>query len=214
MSDQDKNTSRAGSMFDMPLGQFIGSVGNKQPTPGGGSVAAVAGALGAALGQMSLNYSIGKKSLVAFGDEHERLKGRFAKTLIMLQQLMGDDIEAFGLYNEALALPAGAEKDASIQLSLAACINVPRELAGVCLILLDDIYRLAGACTKWLMSDVMAAGAMAVAAVRMCDYNVRINVGSLDDAVAGRELSTASSADVRKSEVLLGAIEHLAGKGM
>ena len=49
------------------LADFLNAAAAKQPTPGGGSIAALAGALAASMGEMVLNYSIGKKSLA----EHE-----------------------------------------------------------------------------------------------------------------------------------------------
>ena len=57
-------------MFDAstPIGTFLTAAAAKQPTPGGGSVTALAGALAATMGEMTLNYSVGKKGLEAHQD--------------------------------------------------------------------------------------------------------------------------------------------------
>ena len=58
-------------MFDhnTTIGDFLNAAAAKQPAPGGGSATALAGALAAAMGEMVLNYSVGKKSLAKFEPE-------------------------------------------------------------------------------------------------------------------------------------------------
>jgi formiminotetrahydrofolate cyclodeaminase len=51
------------------LEDFLQAAASKQPTPGGGSITALVGALAAAMGEMVLNYSIGKVDLAAYEDE-------------------------------------------------------------------------------------------------------------------------------------------------
>jgi formiminotetrahydrofolate cyclodeaminase len=195
-------------MLDWSVRDFLARLGDKEPTPGGGSAAGVAAALAVGLGRMALSYSIGKKALREHQDLHERLASRLQRCARLAEALTEEDAQAFELYQQTASLPDGPEKDQQEQLSLAAAINVPRELAKLCLSLLDDLHVLRPACTPWLLSDLKAAGALAVAAVTLCEYNVRINTVGLDDAEQAQQLLAGAASDVRKAQKAQGALEY------
>lgn len=187
--------------------EFIESVAAKTPTPGGGSVAGVVGALGVALSEMALNFTRGKKKFA----EHEALYAavaqRFAKARTMFADLMADDMEAFQLYQSSTRLPDGQEKDQAVQLATAAAIDVPREMAKLALAALADMRSLADKCNPYLVSDLVAGAALASAVVRLCDYNVRMNVPNVADRQAATEIALASRTDVARANNTLDEIE-------
>src|SRR5688500_7571386 len=77
------------------LGQFLDATAAKQATPGGGSVTALTGALAASLGEMVLNYSIGRKGLEAFTNELKPALAELHRARQMLTQLMAEDQQAY-----------------------------------------------------------------------------------------------------------------------
>src|SRR5512141_134279 len=105
MSDQPENRCRRchrrrsgnGSMIDSSksLNELLTSVAAKTPTPGGGSVSAVVGALSAALGEMAVNFSIGKKGLEAYQDELRPALAELHRARAVLQELMIEDQAAY-----------------------------------------------------------------------------------------------------------------------
>jgi len=195
-------------VLGMPVREFIAAASAKTPTPGGGSVAGVVGALGVALGEMALNFSKGKKKLAEHAEYHEHLGGRLARARRMFQDLVADDIAAYSLYQEAMRQDDGPEKDSAVQLATAAAINVPREAAKLALALLEDMQQLAGKSNPWLITDLLAACALAAATVRLCDYNVRINVPQLADDDEAAQVKQASANDLAKADRLLQAVEE------
>jgi formiminotetrahydrofolate cyclodeaminase len=203
-------TTGAEQFTQMPVAQFIAATAAKQATPGGGSVAGVVGALAAGLGQMSVSFSRGKKKLAGHADAHERIFARLERAREMFQQLVADDMAAFAFFQEAGAADEASEKDAQVQLALAAAIDVPRETAKLSLAVLDDLFALVDKCSRWLVTDLLAGATLAAAVTELCDYNVRINARSLPDGNARRDLTEASRADVERARERLDALRAAA----
>lgn len=200
--------------LSLPVREFAAATAARTPTPGGGSVAAVVAALGAALGEMSLNFTRGKKKFAEHEAYYEHLAMRLGRTRQMMLDLVADDVSAYELYQDSTKLPDGVEKIQAVQLALAAAIDVPRELAKVSLSLLADLAELLPKCSKMLVSDLAAAAALAAAAVKLSDYNVRVNVPHLAETQAAAELHESSAADVRRALELLAAIEDQVKKDL
>jgi formiminotetrahydrofolate cyclodeaminase len=192
MTDDQKQPD----LLSMTVRQFVAAAAGKTPTPGGGSVAGVVGALAVALGEMALNFSIGKKKFAEYAEEHRHLLSRFGRAREMFQQLVADDIAAFTTYQEASRLPDGEEKDQAMEIATAAAIDVPREAAKLALAVLGDLETLAKMCNRHLISDLAAAAALCEAVSRLCDYNVRINVGNVRDPGAAGQLRSGSAGDL------------------
>src|SRR3954463_8306073 len=94
-------------MYDQSttIEKFLDASAARQPTPGGGSVAALAGALAASMGEMVVNYSLGKKDLEAFADELKPALAEYHRARGMLVQLMGEDQQAYAALTAARKLP-------------------------------------------------------------------------------------------------------------
>ncbi len=201
----------AKEMLRCPVEELVAAVAAKQPTPGGGSVAGLVAALATALGEMSLNFTAGKKKFAAHAEAHARLARRLGKTRRMFLDLIADDMTAYGMYAATAKLSAGPEKTQAEALALAAAIDVPREMAKLTLVLLDDLLSLADKCNPYLVSDLIAAGALAAAVTTLCDLNVRINAKQLADPQAAADLRAASAADRAKAHRQAGKIEEITG---
>lgn len=204
------NQPQAGDLLDSSVRGFASAVAAKTPTPGGGSVAGVVGSMAVALGEMSLNFTLGKKKYAQHEPVLKHLSGRLMHARSMFQDLVADDMAAYGLYREASGMADGPEKDAAVQLALAAAINVPREMAKLALAVLEDFVALSDKCNTYLISDLVAGAALLAATVDLCDYNVRVNVPQLNDGTAADDVRLASRGDVQKAYALKVAIEQAA----
>jgi formiminotetrahydrofolate cyclodeaminase len=197
-------------VLDLSVKKFIQAVAAKTPTPGGGSVAGVVGALAVALGEMSLVFTSGKKKFAAHQAFYDHLAPRLAKARAMFLDLVGDDMAAYSLYQDAGRRDEGPERDEAVQLALAAAIDVPRQGAKLALAVLEDFAALADKCSPYLISDLVAGAALAVAMARLCDYNVRINVPNVTDKAAAQDVRRSSAADVAHAEELFRRIDQAA----
>lgn len=176
-------------LVDTTLHEFSDALASDRPVPGGGSAAAYAGALGAALAAMVLRISA-KKSAEPLDDRIRQLDDLRSDFL----RLVDDDSAAFARFADARKLPRGtdAEKETRkkrMQAGLLSAARVPLEVAKTARRLLDACERsldLAGAAT---ISDIGVGALMAETALRGAALNVMINLASLEDAGQVKALS-------------------------
>lgn len=187
--------------------EFVAATADKTPTPGGGSVAGVVGALAAALGEMSLNFTRGKKKYAEHEPFYAHLGARLSHMRDMFAALVSDDVAAYTYYQETSKLPDGPEKIEAVQTATAAAIQVPVEMTKLSLALLEDLRSLCDKCNPWLISDLVAAAVLAVATARLSNYNVRINVPNLTDKEAAADIRATSMADVARAQAMFEEIE-------
>ncbi|HUT01631.1 MAG TPA: cyclodeaminase/cyclohydrolase family protein [Phycisphaerae bacterium] len=204
MTDQDQD------LLSLSVRGFVSATAAKQPTPGGGSVAGVVGALAVGLGEMALNFTKGKKKFAEHEAYYAGLSDRLARAREMFQQLVADDVAAFRNYQEAMRMEDGPEKDEAMDIATAAAIAVPREATKLALALLAEMRELAGKCNPWLISDLVASAALAEATCRLSDYNVRINLGNVKDEAAAGDLRAGSAGDLARAAALREEIEAAA----
>jgi glutamate formiminotransferase/formiminotetrahydrofolate cyclodeaminase len=172
---------------------FVAAVAGPTAAPGGGSVAAHAGALGAALVQMVAGLTIGKKKYAAVEGEMKEIALTASALVTELSALGPKDAAAYTAVMHAYKLPgetptdAAAKKDAVTDALLGAA-EVPLETARACVRVLDLAVAVAARGNTNAVSDAGVAALMADAACRGAVYNVRINIGSLEDKSKGARL--------------------------
>lgn len=174
------------------LSDFADLIASTTPTPGGGSAAAYAGALGASLvamvGRMALRHDLARERAVAeLVEEADTLRRHFLR-------LVEDDSAAFERVAAAMRLPkAGAEgrstRSQALQGALLGASRVPLETAKVARRLLDLCERVVDHATDAAVSDVGVGALFADAALRGAALNVMINIAALKDAGQVKELS-------------------------
>ena len=204
-------TEPTDDVLGMSVRDFAAATAAKTPTPGGGSVAAVVGALGTALGEMALHFTRGKKKFAAHEEVYAALDARLARARGMFEDLVADDMAAYGLYARTSKQPDGPDKGEALQIATAAAIDVPRQVAKLCLAVLHDLRALADKVNPWLATDLLAAAALAAATCRLCDYNVRVNAPQLSEAQAAADIRAASTADLQRADALRAEIEAVGG---
>lgn len=168
-------------------GDLLAAVAAKAPVPGGGAVAALIAGLGAALGEMVVNYSIGRKSLA----EHEALHAAVLTDLAALRErsltLADDDARAYARLNELWRLdasdPRRVDFDDAVRDAIAAPMGVV-EAASSTMGALERLLALPdGPATtnRHLDSDLAMAAILALAAAEAAAWNVRINLPQVAD---------------------------------
>jgi len=182
-------------MFDpsAPIGTFLDAAAAKQPTPGGGSVASLAGALAASMGEMTLNYSVGKKGLEAHQDVLVPALRELTHARGLLLQLMGEDQGAFAAVTAARKRPAAdPDRDACFAAALLACIRIPQAMAATGVAFLEIVDRVADRVNPWLLSDLAVCADLAMASTRCALHNVRANLPDVKDPADRASIESSS----------------------
>ncbi len=168
------------------LEKFLDDLASNAPTPGGGSAAAIMGAMGAALISMVCNVSIGKKGyegaeaeLKSVRDEAERLRRR-------LTAMVAEDVAAFDGLMAAYKQPKATDEDraaraAAIQVSLRQATDAPLGCARACAEVIALARRAAELGYHGVISDAGVGVLAANTALRSAALNVYINAPSLQD---------------------------------
>ncbi len=163
---------------EQAIGEFLAALSSGDPTPGGGSVAALSGALSAALGCMVCAIAGRKKG----GQELSALSERLLSLREKLLDLAGEDAEAFSGVMAAYRLPReDPERREAIERALAGAAEVPLRVAAACVELLGILVKLAPRATPQSVSDVGVAARLAGAAVESALLNVTINLAYMRD---------------------------------
>lgn len=161
---------------------FLDATAARQPTPGGGAVTALTAALAAAMGEMVIQYSIGKKGLEAYAGELRPVLSQFHRAREILVQLMAEDQSAYAAFSLAKKLPDGsAERAAQFPLALQACIRVPQAIAATAVSMLELSDRIINFVNPHLLSDLAVCCDLAMATARCAAYSVRANMCDVSD---------------------------------
>ncbi len=194
-------SNEAANYFGEPLTKFLDDAASATPTPGGGSVSALAAALGTTMAQMSAGFTLKSKK---YADAHatvEPLAESFTRAHQMFRRLVGEDIAAYGLYSEASKLPKDdPNRPERMKLALKTAIVVPEEIVATAVAVLEDVERLLPVCNPYLLSDVGCAAVLCEAAARAASLNVRVNLGMLDDKDAADEIAKQLSDRLERAE--------------
>jgi formiminotetrahydrofolate cyclodeaminase len=157
--------------------QFIAATAARSPTPGGGSVAALAGALAASLAEMSMQYTLGKKQFEAHRAEIAGAIDKLRKAAGLMQDLVYEDMAAYKLVGGFLKIPMEQRLANSEYLpAVVATIRAPQSVGGLALHILELCYELLPTCNPLLLSDLGAAAALAHATVHVAELNVLVNL--------------------------------------
>ena len=190
---------------------FLDSVAQPTATPGGGSVAALAGALGASLGQMVAGLSRKKKSQAAHVEQLSEAVAEFHAASRELAEAIDRDAASFESVMTAYKLPQGSveerrRRDTAIQQALQGAAQVPLEVARRAAEIFERLGQLESISSPSMLSDIRVGRLMAAAGVRGALENVAINLESITDAVfAERMRSESASLLARVAESPVGA---------
>ncbi|WP_161982238.1 cyclodeaminase/cyclohydrolase family protein [Dictyobacter alpinus] len=185
--------------LDKPLQTYLDDLASSSSTPGGGSTAAISGAMGSALACMVSRLTLSKADYAAVHPEIEGILAQTEQLRTRFQELIQADIDAYGKLSASFKLPrASAEEKATrtqaIQEGLLAAALVPLEMIERAVDLVRHCQRIAEIGNKNVLSDIATAAMMASAAGTGAAWMVRANLNSLKDAEQVRSLNSRLNA--------------------
>jgi len=168
-------------MTSHPVHDYLEKLAGKLPAPGGGSAAALAGALGAAAGAMVANFTVGNEKYAAVEAEIRAHLEAIEEARAEMERLVDEDVKAYGAVSAAYAMPRGTEEEktartAAIQEALQTAAAVPRALADQCAALAQHLPPLLEKGNSNLVSDVGVAARLSEAACECAWLNVEVNL--------------------------------------
>jgi glutamate formiminotransferase/formiminotetrahydrofolate cyclodeaminase len=190
---------------------FLDAVAQPTAAPGGGSVAALSGALGASLGQMVAGLSRKKKSQAAHVDALSEALAQFTAASQFFAEAIDRDSASFESVMAAYKLPQEtselkSQREAAIQMALQRAAEVPLEVARQAANIFDKLSQLEAISSPSMLSDVRVGRLMSAAAVRGALENVAINLESITDSAFSSQMrSEAKSLAARVAESPVGA---------
>jgi glutamate formiminotransferase len=187
------NSSDKSPTFASLAQPFLDAVARPTSTPGGGSVAAFAGAVAASLGQMVAGLSRGKKSQAAYAEPLAAALKQFEIESQALAQAIDRDAQSFESVMAAHRLPKATateqqQRENAIQESLRRAAEVPLEVARRAAQVFARLRQLEAISSPSMLSDVRVGQLMAAAAVRGAVANVEINLESISDVTYTQRL--------------------------
>ncbi|HZL92716.1 MAG TPA: glutamate formimidoyltransferase, partial [Vicinamibacterales bacterium] len=170
-------------LMSLPLHRFVDEVSSNTPVPGGGSAAALAGSLGAALAAMVANLTVSRSS---DDDELSEMSERAQATKQALAGIVDEDARAFSLVMDAMRMPRTTEverhsRNQMLQAAYRGAAEVPLEAARLSLAALEFARVAARKGRGDAASDAGTAALLARAAVEGAVLNVLINLQTLED---------------------------------
>jgi formiminotetrahydrofolate cyclodeaminase len=191
-------------LADLKVTEFVDLLASDAPAPGGGSAAALEGAIGAALTAMVCGLTKGKKKFAEFNDlavEAEvkalALKDRFV-------DVMDRDTEAFNVVSAAFGMPKETDEEkaarsAAIQKGLEGCTATPFEMMEIALETLELTDSILGKSNDSAASDLGVSALSLRAAVQGAWLNVLINIGSLKNKELAEDYRAKGEAILAKA---------------
>ena len=196
----------AQSAIDSTVRQFLDGLASDAPTPGGGSAAALAGALGAGLVSMVCQFTVGREKYAAVDADMQRVLRQSEALRVELQGAVDGDIAAYGSYRAASAMAKEtdeerAARDAALDAASRASTDVPLRVAEWCAELLELALEAAQKGNPNLISDAGVGAQLAQAALRSALLNVRLNLNWIDDTAYVQGVTERLEAVDRRSRM-------------
>ena len=175
-----------GPLASMPVDRFVDEVSSDSPAPGGGSVAALAGSLGAALAAMVANLTVGKKGYEGAWEDLSALAERAQEVKAALVRAIDEDTEAFNGVMAATRLPKGTPEEQAVRAraideGYQQAARVPLGTARLCLQAIELAGEVARTGNVNSASDAGVAALVGRAGVEGAALNVLINLGFIED---------------------------------
>jgi len=172
--------------LEQPIKKYLEDLGARLPSPGGGSAAALVGALGTSLASMSCNFTAGNLKFEGNEAEIKGILSNLSGMTVEFEQLIDEDAKAYAKVTLAYKLSKNTfeEKEkrrAAIQKALNEAMVVPTRIAKLASEILDISSRLIDIANPGLITDTAMSAILAFACLESAVLNVEINLYALDD---------------------------------
>ena len=186
-------------LAEMTVTQFADVLASDAPAPGGGSTAALAGALGAALTAMVCRLTEGRKKYEEFQGHVLEVKEKATALQAKFIDVMDRDTEAFMVISNAYGMPKATDEEkaarsAAIQAGLVKSTETPMEMMELAAETIALTESLLGRFNTASASDLGVGALTLRTAVQGAWLNVLINIGSLKDTALADQYRTKGQA--------------------
>lgn len=181
------------------LSAFLGDLGSNSPAPGGGAAAGVSGALGAALGKMVAELTLGKQKYAAYSETAQNASEALTPLIERFFLLADDDAKAYLGYRNALALPKASEEEqlarkAAMQIAIHYATEVPCRVIAAGMETIVILEQLCGNSNPTCSGDLAAAAAEIAAAGKIAWLNVLANLPYFSDRAEAQTICAKQKA--------------------
>jgi len=207
--------------LEKSLNSYFEELASNSPTPGGGNVSALCGALSASLGAMVCNLTIGKKKYVEVEAEMKDISIKLMEAQKEFFVLAEKDNRAFDLVMDAFKLPKETDEEKAarstkIEEATIGAAQVPANVVKKCFEILPMIKTVVDKGNKNSLSDAGVASKLIAASAYGAYLNVLINCSSMTgNAIASELLSTSeellNKINVVTDEISVGIVKGLKG---
>lgn len=190
------------SLVEKNIIDYINEVDSLLPAPGGGSVAALVGALGVALGKMLGHFSIKKKK---YNEASQKEKDKFIVSIEKLE--LCKDVLIRGIDDDALSYDSiskayKAKDEKAIEQSLITANFISCEMVDAAILALKNLERLIPLGNKNLYSDLISGAILLNSCVEMISLNVFANAINIKDETIKNENIDKMNKSLQKSKSL------------
>ena len=206
-------------LAELKTAEFVDLLASDAPAPGGGSAAALEGALGAALTAMVCGLTVGKKKYAEFQELAESAQAKATDLKARFVDVMDRDTEAFNVVSAAFGMPKATDEEkaarsAAIQKGLEGCTKTPFEMMELAVETLELTASVLGKSNDSAASDLGVSALSLRAAVQGAWLNVLINIGSLKNKELAEDYRAKGEALLAKALPLADQIYDAVVKSM
>ena len=206
-------------LAELKTSEFVDLLASDAPAPGGGSAAALEGALGAALTAMVCGLTVGKKKYAEFQELAEEAQKKATDLKARFVDVMDRDTEAFNVVSAAFGMPKATDEEkaarsAAIQKGLEGCTKTPFEMMELAAETLELTASILGKSNDSAASDLGVSALSLRAAIQGAWLNVLINIGSLKNKELAEDYRKKGEALLAKALPLADQIYDTVVKSM
>jgi formiminotetrahydrofolate cyclodeaminase len=206
-------------LAELKTAEFVDLLASDAPAPGGGSAAALEGALGAALTAMVCGLTVGKKKYAEFQELAEEAQKKATDLKARFVDVMDRDTEAFNVVSAAFGMPKETDEEkaarsAAIQKGLEGCTKTPFEMMELAVETLELTASILGKSNDSAASDLGVSALSLRAAIQGAWLNVLINIGSLKNKELAEDYRAKGEALLAKALPLADEIYDTVVKSM
>ena len=206
-------------LAELKTAEFVDLLASDAPAPGGGSAAALEGALGAALTAMVCGLTVGKKKYAEFQELAEEAQKKATDLKARFVDVMDRDTEAFNVVSAAFGMPKATDEEkaarsAAIQKGLEGCTKTPFEMMELAVETLELTASILGKSNDSAASDLGVSALSLRAAIQGAWLNVLINIGNLKNKELAEDYRKKGEALLAKALPLADEIYDTVVKSM
>lgn len=207
------------TLYQMPICDFINDLASSKPAPGGGAVAGLTGALGAALASMVANLALENKKYEAHEAEMKKIVREAGELGERCLQLMDQDAKVFDDFMAALRLPKSnddekAHRSQALQEATKKAIAVPLETLSMCSAIGELALAVAERGNKGAITDAAIAADLAALTARAASWNVKINLKTLKDEAYAQQCRRAMDEALCRTAELHKTVERVTDEAL